>query len=460
MKRITMLHTMNFMTRLSGKNKKGLITRVISILSIVVTVFIVVSCAKDPGQIGYIIQPDDSKLNVAFNDTSSIYAYSELLDSIRSDKLSVSAFGSLRDPIFGGTTAGFYTQFVLSIPGKDFGEGRILDSLVLQLRYDGYYGDTNATLVAHTYQMMESISGDSAYYSNLQLPLGSNDYSNHTFVPNMHDSIAIGEDTIPPVLRLNLTNSNPALGQYLLDADSNQMEDTEVFRDYFAGLFVQSQPVYEDGVIVYFGLTSQYSVLTLYYQNDEEDSLSYDYIITSATATVNKYEHDYNSASSEFKAQLLNGDTASGQNKFYVKGYGGTQSIIKFPHIFEWAKKENVAINEAKLVLPGYNGDEFFGAPGQMSLLRIMDDDDVEVLIDQNEGEAYFDGYYNDANNTYEFRITRYIQSMISDTTQINNGLYLYIFGGSIHPERFIFKGNEMGTDSTGIKLQILYTDL
>jgi len=101
------------------------------------------SCSKEPGQIGYIIQPDESKLNVAFSDTTTIYAYSEIIDSIRSDKLSVSAFGSLKDPVFGGTTAGFYTQFLLSINGYDFGEERQLDSLVLQIDYAGWYGDTN-----------------------------------------------------------------------------------------------------------------------------------------------------------------------------------------------------------------------------------------------------------------------------------------------------------------------------
>lgn len=460
MMRTFMLPTMNFMIRLSEKNRNGLIKRLVSLLPIIAITLLFASCAKDPGQIGYIIQPDDSRLNVRFSDTSTIYGYSELLDSIRSDKLSVSAFGSLSDPIFGSTIAGFYTQFVLSIPGKDFGEGKILDSLVLQLYYAGSYGDTNSTLYAHTFEMLESISNDSVYYSNLEVPLGPNDYSNHEFIPNLHDSVVIGADTIPPVLRLNLSDINPELGQKLLDADSADLENTETFREYFAGLFVQSQAITEEGTIIYFGLTSQYSMLSLYYQNDEEDSLRYDFIITSATAAVNKYEHDYNSASSDFQAQILNGDTAKGQQQFYVQGYGGVQSLIKFPHVKDWAKKSNVAINEAKLILPGYDGDEFFGAPGQMSLLSINDDGEGEPLIDQAEGDAYFDGFYNKSSNSYEFRITRYIQSLISDTTLPNKGLYLYVFGGSVHPERFIFKGNDMDADSTGIKLEILYTDL
>jgi len=456
-----MLRTINFMIKLSEKISKSIISSaVFSLLSFIILSFLFNSCSKKAGQIGFVIQPEDSKLQVAFTDTSSIYGYSELLDSIRSDKLSVSAFGSLKDPVFGGTTAGFYTQFILSVNGHDFGEDRQLDSLILTLNYEGVYGDTNVILTAHTYEMLEGISKDSIYYSNLQLPLDPTDYSNFSFMPRPNDSIVIDGDTLKPIVWMNLSNISTALGDKLLNADSAEMDDSETFQEYFKGLFIQSQPVYEDGAIVYFGLSSTYSKLSLYYSNSEQDSLRYDYIITTTTATVNKYEHEYNSSSPDFKAQVINGDTMLGSQKFYVQGYGGVQTIIKFPYLIKWAQLGNVAINEAKLVLPGYPEDEFFGAPAKMSLLEIEEDGLGIPLIDQSEGEAYFDGKYNESRNSYEFRITRYIQSMISDTTLPNRGLYLFIFGGSVHPERFIFKGNQNGADSTGIMLEILYTDL
>ncbi len=471
MMRIIMLSTINFMIRLSNKNSKSIISYIVfSLHFLIIFSFLFVSCSKKAGQIGFVIQPEDSKLQVAFTDTSTIYGYSQTLDSIRSDKLSVNAFGSLRDPVFGGTTAGFYTQFIPSTAGHSFGVERTLDSLVLQLYYQGYYGDTNTTLTAHTYEMIESINKDSIYYSNKQVNIDPIDYSNFAFVPRPGDSVVqiSGDDTIKvaPMIRINLTNINTTLGQKLLDATIEQMEDLEIFQEFFKGLFVQSQPVYEDGTIVYFGLTSSKTMLSLYYSSKEsdtavlQDSLMYNYYITTTTATINKYEHDYNSAAPNFKAQIINGDTSLGSQQFYVQGYGGIQSIIKFPHLIKWAQLGNVAINEAKLVLPGVSDDEFFGAPSQLSLLEIEEDGLGIPLIDQNEGDAYFDGRYNESRNAYEFRITRYIQSLISDTTLPSRGLYLYIFGGFVHPERFIFKGNQNGADSTGMKLEILYTDL
>jgi len=245
------------------------------------------------------------------------------------------------------------------------------------------------------------------------------------------------------------------------------MDSLGVFQDFFKGLFVQSEPIYDDGTIVYFGLSSSNTKLSLYYSSkandtaEMQDSLRYDYYISSTTATVNKYEHDYNSADPDFKSQVLNGDTLLGLQKFYAQGYGGVQSIIKIPHLNRWAQLGEVAINEAKLVLPGISNDEFYEAPYQMYLLEIGEDGLGVSLPDQAIGEFYFGGDYNESTNSYEFRITRYIQSLISDTTQVNNGLYLFLFGGSVHPERFIFKGSEIDADtSRRLKLELLFTDL
>ncbi len=463
-----MLPTINFMMRSLVKNSKPIISfATISLFSLIVLSFFLSSCSKEPGKIGFAIQPEDSKLGVGFVDTATIYAYSELIDSIRSDKLSVSAFGSLRDPVFGSTTAGFYTQFIPSSGGHSFGVERTLDSLVLQLYYEGYYGDTNTTLTAHTYEMLEGIHKDSVYYSNLQRTLNPIDYSNFVFVPALSDSVIINTDTIPPVLRLNLSDINPSLGEKLLNASEAEMDSLGTFQEFFKGLFIQSQPIYEDGAIIYFGLTSVNTKLSLYYSSkandtaDLQDSLRYDYYISSTTATVNKYEHDYNTAAPEFKSQVLYNDTLLGAQQFYAQGYGGVQSIVKIPYLNKWAQLGNIAINEAKLILPGVSNDEFFDAPYQMYLLEVGEDGLGVSLPDQAEGEFYFGGEYNEDQNSYEFRITRYIQSLISDTTQPNNGLYLFLFGGSVHPERFIFKGNQIDADSSRrLMLEILYTEL
>jgi len=164
--------------------------------------------------------------------------------------------------------------------------------------------------------MLQGIYKDSVYYSNLQLPLDPVDYSNFSFEPQPTDSVVVLEDTLPAMLRLNLSEINPTLGNKLLNATVDEMEDSEIFQEFFNGLFIQSQPIYDDGAILYFDLSSAYTKMSLFYSNSEQDSLRYDYLITTTTATVNKYEHEYITANQEFREQVIGGDTSLGQQKF------------------------------------------------------------------------------------------------------------------------------------------------
>lgn len=458
MKIITLL-IMSFMTKLLEKSSNHRSLKQTIQLLAFSTLIILASCAKDPGQIGYVLQPEDSKLQVYLSDTTSLYGYSVTRDSIRSSTLSETGLGALNDPVFGSTLAGFYTEFMLSSPGEDFEEGSTVDSLILQLVYGSAYGDTNTLLHAHTYEMFRNLDNDSIYYSNLQVPIGDIDYSNHSFYPRPNDSIIVDGDTLAAMLRINLSNISLDLANKLLNASAEDMESSSAFQEYFNGIFVQAEPVNGDGSIAFFDLSDANSKMTLYYTNDT-NSLSYEYLITTAAAFAGKYEHNRLTASPEFKSQVINGDTSLGQINYYVQGFGGVESILRFPHIFNWARKGNVAVNEAKLILPASDGDQFFNAPSQLSLLKIESDTSYATLDDQTEGEAYFDGYYNDDLKQYEFRISRYIQSMISDTTQSNYGLLLYVYGGSFYPNSLILKGNKNGADTTGIRLELLYTEL
>lgn len=448
------------MTRLSNRLNVGYPNGLISTLFIL-TFFILLlgSCSKPAGNIGVGIQPEDSKLNLRYTDTATIQAYSFPEDSVNGTFLQWNPLGSLNDPVFGHTNAGFYTQFFLSSLEKDFGEGRVLDSLILQLDYYGIYADTNTAITVHVYEMAEGLNEEETYYSNLQLPIYPGDYGNITFVPDPNDSIVIGEDTLAGVLRLDLSKNNPALAEKLLAADSTDMEDSEVFRDYFQGLFVIAQPVDEGGCIAQFELTSVRSGMTLYYHNNEDDSLSFNYPITTSAVRVSKFEHDFTTADPEFRQQVVEGDSTLGSTKFYLQGFSGVRTVVQIPHISEFRKLGHVALNEAKLVLDGYEPDPLWGAIPTLALYSINDEGANEYLIDYGEGETYFGGNYNTSSNNYVFRITRYLQSLINDTTLSNNGLALYVSSPWVTPHRYIFNGSQ--SDSTSrLRLEILYTDL
>lgn len=456
---------MIFMTRLLKVNKTGLYLIAASFVLVAITL-ILPSCAKDPGKIGTILQPGSSFLKVRYTDTTSVVAYSVIDDSVRTDELTRNAIGYVNDPVFGATKASFYTQFVLSTNGHNFGDTPQLDSLVLQLVYSGAYADTNTSLTLHTYQMTGDIYVDSAYYNRRTFAVGENDFSNYSFQPRPNDSVYFDGDTLPPLIRINLSKYSTQLGEYLLAADSaNDMIDNEGFLEYFKGLYLTPSAVASAGALAYFNLISSGTRLTLYYSttvNDTiYDSLQYNYFISTSAARVGHYDHFYDNVSSDFRSQVVDGDTTLGNHKFYIQGFAGVKTIIKVPNPKSWTNLVNVAVNEAKLILPGGDNPQFYGAPSQLVLVQRLADGSYEVLSDYNAGISYFGGTYISSSNRYEFRITRYIQSIISDSTTANYGLYLLVNAGSVNPESFIFNGIQPNADSTArMKLEILYTDL
>jgi hypothetical protein len=449
------------MTRSSEKNRPygktfSVAFRTLSLLFILFTL----ACSKPAGEIGAIVQPEDTKLKVFWTDTAEVYAYSKTYDTVRTGGLNTTLLGSLMDPTFGLTVTSFYTQVMLDRAGYRFGDNPILDSLVLQLRYNGdSYGDTTSMLTVHVHQMLENFQTDTTFYSDIDIPYDPFDYANFTFRPHPHDSVAIGEDTIAPVLRINLSNMSPALGNFLLTTDTTIMDSNDVFIEHFKGLYVTAEPVTEDGVLVYFNLLSSLSEMIIYYHNDEDDSLSFIYPITNVTKYASKYEHDYSLGTPEFVAQIIDGDTALGSNRFYTSGLAGIATIIKIPNMHSWSNLGTIALNEAKLVLPGNSEDTILPPPNYLSLAEITDDGSFAYLPDDHD-LAYFGGYYNPDFNSYTFRITQYLQSLISDPTKTHNGLYLITRGASLYPNRFVFNGNDPLTDTIKLHLEITFTDL
>jgi len=449
------------MIKLSKDNQPGLLPVSIVGLLLVAITFIFSSCAKEPGKIGLIVQPQDSWLKVIYTDTSTVYAHSQIDTAVRSDELTRNAVGAINDPMFGNTKASFATQLVPETFGHVFGTNPVLDSLVLQLVYSGAYGDTNTMLTLHTYELDSTVHRDSIYYSNKDFLTFDINYSDYTFMPRPNDSVVYDGDTMAPMIHLNLSNLNTTLGEKLLEPEDGAMEDAESFLNYFKGLYITCDNVSSTGALAYFDLTLTLSKMTLYYSNDEQDSLEFNYLISTAMGRVNKYEHDYTNASPEFRQQVINGDTALGQQMFYTQGYAGVKTKISVPFPEAWRKLKNVAINEAKLILPGYTGNQFYGAPAQLALVKVLEDGSYDFMPDQYEGEDYFGGYYESGSNRYEFRITRYIQSLISDSTTVDFGLYLFVNSGSVNPESFIFNGYQPAIDTAArMKLEILYTDL
>ncbi len=428
------------------------------------------SCNKDPYEIGFDLLPPTDTLNVRTTDTCTVEAFSVLIDSVRTDMTASLLFGSMLDPAFGKTTSSFYTHLRLSSEEVNFGDQPVLDSVVLVLFYNSWYGDTTTRQNLKVYEIEEDLSFDSIRYSNQHLRTYPQLLANCDFYPQPTDSVVVGKDTLAPHLRINLSKFSNYLGNKILYAPSDALSNNTAFTSFFKGLYVQSTPVNSGGALLSFAVTGATSKMILYFHDGKDpskDSLSYEIFINEACARFMHYDHNrYLDAGQDLKRQVLNRDTAWGAKNLFLQGLGGIRVKVKFPYMKNFGNGKIVAINDALLLLKNYETDTTYKPPSNLTMLRVDSAGRMGYLIDENEGAAYFGGSYNATLRTYFFRITRHMQKVIMNEYTTSFDLYMYVtnpLSNTFSPTRIILNGSHgalHGDQENRLRLQVTYTVL
>lgn len=427
-------------------------------LFLITTILSFTSCKKEADLIGLNTQPSSDKLDAQYTDTISIVAYSVLEDSVRSDETTDNLLGRYIDPIFGKTNASFYTQIRLSNNDVDFGTTPLLDSLILSLVYTSpyYYGDTTTQLTVNVYRIKEDLYIDSAYYSNRSFTKDTVRVASYSFTPNLHKSVTINGETLPPQLRIKM---DTALGNAILKMTSEELSDNDHFLTSFKGLFLTISPTSSNGAILYFDLENAYSQMTIYYRNSTQLSLSYNFVINEKCARFNHFDHDYTNADAAFRQQVINKNTSLGEQVLYLQAMGGVKTKIFFPHIKNFKALSTFAISKAELVISNYESTSSFAAPIALALTKLKSDGTNAFLPDDAvyEGETYFGGSYNSATNEYRFRLNKHIQQLIS-TNDVDHGMALLVSGSAVYANRLLMNGPKQSNNK--MRLLLTYTIL
>ena len=421
-----------------------------------VSAVIMVSCEKEPDQIGLEITPPQDQMNGKMTDTVTIEAYSFEKDSIATALVDPSLLGSYFDPEMGRTVAGFCAQMLLSNVNVNFGTAPLVDSCVIYLAYDGHNGDTTIPQTIRVYELSQSLMTDTNYYSNQHLSHYNTEIGHITFLPRPTDSVKINGSKTLATLRINLTRTSTAFAQKLLNASSAQLADNATFLKYVKGLYFTADPANYKGCVSYFYLLSSLSKMTLYYKTSPQDSInnSYDYTFVSGVR-FSHFEHDqYRHASVPFRKQIVYKDTTQGRQQLYLQTGGGVRVKLRFPYLKKFNTTRKVAINEAQLIIPNNDPGNDLTKPTKLSLVGINADGTLYQLADQSEGTEYFGGSMLD-NYEYHFRITKYIQSLVSGT-HTDYGLTLLIAGEANRFERLMIGGPK--NPNKPIKLRIVYS--
>ncbi len=430
----------------------------------------VLSCTKDPYEIGFDLLPPSDTLNVRTTDTCTVEAFSVRQDSVRSDKIASLILGSMVDPVFGKTTAGFYSQVLLSSEEIDFGKNPVLDSIVLQLAYNGYSGDTTTRQHLKVYELSDDLHYDSLYFTNQHIATYPTVLADQDFVPHLSDSVSIYGEKIAPHLRVNLGKLTSYLGNKILQAPISTLATNSEFIKFFKGLYVASSPVSSKGALLNFNLTKGISKVVVYFHNGNDpanDSLHYDMYLSQSCARFVTIDHNgYLDASQDLKQQILNHDSARGAEKMFLQGMGGVKVKLKFPFMKDFAQGKIVAVNDAVLQFRNDETDTTYSPPPTLLMVRQDSVGRIGYLVDDNEGSAYFGGSYNKTSKSYSFRLTQHMQNILQKAYSNHFDLYIMVnspLTSSVTPNRVVLTGTQgqlPGKESSRFQLKMTYTVL
>ena len=418
-----------------------------SCLAFLIMALAFASCKKSPETIGNNLISGDNYIGVYRTDTVEVLCHS-YLDSVSTGNAVNALIGAMKDPVFGNTEAGFYTQFRPSVAGQSFGATPVLDSLVLQLCIAGYDGDTTTFQTVHAYELADSLSILTTYYNHSEVAVNNVDHANsHQFRPhpNTLTHIISGDTLTQPIIRIPLSQE---LGNYLMSLDTSAFSRPDKFKQHFKGLYLTCDPVASNGAITSINLTNNnYSLLQLYYHDatTPDKPMRYSFYVTSSDAYFNHMDHDYSQGSPAFVSQVLDGPVALGQEETYLQAMGGVKVWLKFPNLGHWCDSldgSHLIVNEAKLVLPALSSatDSIFKAPSAFFLVGFSSDTSTYLLPDYYEGNNYFGGSFNASTQSVTFRVSEYMESIILGKRE-NLGLSLGINGAAYNAQRLVIKG-------------------
>lgn len=394
--------------------------------------FLTTSCERPEESIGLDLQPEEDLLGTNAIDTFTIKAFTLREDSIRTDKVSPALVGAYNDPAFGFAKASHITELRLSsgtpifIQGGATADDIIVDSLILKLGFppssnfsgdNAVYGNRGSQYF-QVFEVLDSLSVDSAYYSNRVPTVDNEDLILEGYNrarPNPIDPVVVNGDTLLPQMRFPL---NTALASRIIEAGGSTGLSNSDFVSLLRGLMItvdESRSILNSNSsgIISFDTFFEFSDLVMYYRNTfTQDTLSYVFDIRSNVGKYGVFEQDHSQSDISLFDQL-NGNLESGATDLYVQAMGGTRVQLELPYIENLRSDSgNVAINKAELIVPAREGRLGKFPPPQRLYLYGVDEDDRLFLL-PDEFDDLIGGAYDPQINGYRFFVTRYIQQIL-----------------------------------------------
>lgn len=406
------------------------------------TVLAFTQCKKDNSILNTSVQPAGDLLNADYNGSLPVYAHTVKYDSIALADDRYKYLGSNQDPIFGRTDIGLYLNANMNLTYLNFGSDAHYTSaeIILAIAPDvyNYMGDSAAVLNYSVFAIDSVLNPYRIYYStkanlhNTKTLIGA-----HTAAFSMMNGKA--------VLRI------PIFDDYAKTIFNNPvyLSSNEFFQKIYKGFYISTSGTELNasnrGAIYKCNLDDAVSGFYLYYKLGESSAVkeekSFRFSFTGVTATrFNNTKFNFSDGGNpNLVQQVINGDTAAGNQSLFLKGMGATKLKVYIPSLKSYVDSAyTLAINRAELVFnfdPSFDNNNnsskvHYVVPPRLILLPMDSLGRETYSPDQLSNDFRFGGTYDSEKKNYVFNIARYAQQVIKGERK-NYGFYLVVAGAS-----------------------------
>ena len=454
-----------------------------------VLVFIGITACEDPAtEIGSeLLQPSDI-VSTNFTDTLTLLTSTVLMDSVRTSGTDKLLVGRYIDPIFGAVASKSFFQ-IANVDSIKADANSVLDSVVLNLGYKYYFGDTlkPQSITVHrvlekigqntgslTKRLLESLDSKNTYFINDALtyentPLGTTG----TFfaMPTIKKGATESEVDSMRTLKIKLSD---AFGNELMALSGKKAGTGLVnFKEYFKGMVLVPGNT-DNAAILGFEpnntpSTSRIkpSYVGLYYHTKDKKDTLVNYFFVSFTSNET-YNNRFNHIQFDRSGTVLSGLTKpndvlpsqSQSKEVYIQSTSGIATKLEIPYLKSLIKDGNVAINKVELLLKPKKLQDGSLPSVALNLVLVNPSDKKRPLrtatgelaaLSSEDGSSAQVAVYNATRQEYVFNITTYIQQLLLSKLE-NNGLYI-----SAAPD---YRVNRLVLDNSSIKLRVFYTKI
>lgn len=479
-------------------------------LSVVLIVLFLASCDKDFNSLGSdIIGNENFNFDVA---NFEVKTYNQKVTPIQTNNLPVNQIGIYDSPFFGKTQANFVTELALAVPNPTFVNKNTiaLDSVILTVPYfstktgvdasgkgtyrlesmignspmslkvfengfklENFGTGTNADVIQKYYSDQDTDFSNKKIgiptNSNVGTPSGSllNNYSvngsvveNTSFVPSDKEFVTttINTSPTPPTITRNAPRMSLHLDKlYFLEriikAQSSNLENNDVFKNYFRGLYFQIENGANGRLMT---LDFSKGNITLYYKEDitvDPAQVQKSLVLNMTGKTVNLFNNTFNTT---YQTALNTPNIQSGDSKLYLKGGQGSCVFIdlftKSTETQEFIAKKPL-INDASLT---FYIEKQFSEGTEVEPQRIYLFDAVtkapvfdyvfDSSINQNDASlnkgvygGIIEKIATGRGTKYKIRITEHVNNIITKNAS-NNKLCLVITSNINNPNNIFLK--------------------